>query len=135
MKKVTPSRTVKDLVANDDFASDDDRNESLHKVPEFVVIVSLLAKLIPDPFKHRNLGVGVVAADHEDDAMNQNQDVCKLRQRIRVARIPDDGGSQHGRKHFEKPGWVIMRIHCRPDEGSEKNRDPGILQCSVLHSL
>jgi hypothetical protein len=46
---------------------------------KLVVVVPCMPELFTNPVKQWNLSIRIVPPDHQDDAVNQNQHVCKTR--------------------------------------------------------
>jgi hypothetical protein len=59
-------------VSDEQFSADHGGDKPLGEVPQFVVVVALPVELFGEPIKGRDFGVGIVAANHEYYAVNQN---------------------------------------------------------------
>src|SRR5207249_5065024 len=75
--------------AQQDLADQDGGDEALDEVTEAVVVVPSQAKQILNPEAQGNAGVGVVAADDEDERMDRDQRVGESGQR-KAARRDDE---------------------------------------------
>ena len=108
-QEVAPARVVDDVLADQDFARNDGRDKTLREVAELVVIVAGLIERVFDPVAQRHLGIRVMTADHQDDAVNQYQDVGKPRKREALSSKPQDCRGNDRRHNLEQPGRIVVR--------------------------
>jgi hypothetical protein len=88
-EKVAPAGAGKNLVPDGDLPGDDGRDETLSEVAQLVIVVALVVECVLQPVEQRYFRIGVVAADHQDDHVNQNEHVAQRGQRKRAARVPE----------------------------------------------
>lgn len=108
-EKISPSGGSDHPFSNHNFPRDDGRDKALSKVADLVVIVALQLEAVSNPVKQRNLGVRVMATDHQDDAVKQNQKVAQRGQRKLFAAQRQDNDTDQRRQYFQKPGRIIFR--------------------------
>ena len=75
---------------------------------------------VPDPEAERHLGVGVVAAEHEDAGVEEDQTVGERGQWKAPVRRQKDRDRDQDRRDLEEPGVPVPRS----DTGQEKKQKP-----------
>ena len=99
-------------------------------MPELVVVVARTVYELAQPFACRNLGVSVMPAHHEDDAVNQDQGVNQRRQWKSFSRRPQHDAADHCGRDLEAPGREVLRVDSRPDKDCEKYSNPCPFHCA-----
>ena len=91
---------------------------------KLVIIVALETK---HRFKHveqRHLGIGVMSADHQHHAVQQDPCVQHWRQRKTAARVGQYREPDHRGRNLERPGRIIVRVDAGPDQHDRENGNP-----------
>src|SRR5439155_4106070 len=115
--------------AQQDLANQDGGDEALDEVTEAVVVVPRQAEQVLNPEAQGHTGVGVVAADDEDECMDGEQGVGERGQRKAASREHQDWTRDQHRKDLEPPRSTIVRRNAghderRTDENHEHTKVP-----------
>src|SRR6266516_1551837 len=115
--------------AQQDLADQDGGDEALDEVTEAVVGVPRQAEQVLNPEAQGHTGVGVVAADDEDECMDGEQGVGERGQRKAASREHQDWTRDQHRKDLEPPRSTIERRNAghderRADENQENRKVP-----------
>src|SRR6185369_4056690 len=94
----------------------DGGNEALREVAEAVVVVPGEPEGALHPEAQRDLGVRVVAADHEDERVDEDEDVEERRQREAPVRREEQRGGDQERRDLERPRRIVVRVDAGRDE-------------------
>jgi len=88
-------------------------------VPEPVVVVSRESEGVLRPLPERHLGVGVVAAEHQDEGVEEEEPVEERREREPRRRRDEDRRADEHRGDLEEPGEPVLRADPGDDERGE----------------
>jgi len=114
-----------------DLAGDHGRNKTLGEMAETVVMVPGKSEEVAYPVPCRDLGVGVMTSDHENDRMQDNQAVQKGREGKTAVRRDKERRRNDDRRHLEHPGEPVVRI----DSGEEKEGNGDAEQSNVFAGI
>jgi len=89
-----------------------------------IIIVAAEIKDVLEPVKEGDLSIGVVSANHQDYGMDQDEPVNEMSKLERSVGAHQNHKSDHGRKDFEEPGKIVVRLNYRPDKNSKENYKP-----------
>ena len=91
-----------------------------------VVVVARQAEGVAQPAEQRHLGIGVVPADHENDRVDQNQNVHEVGEPEAWIERNQDHARDDRRQHLQDPGEVVVRLVARPcqDRHSDGEQQP-----------
>ena len=87
-EKIPPSGKRNDLLADQNFPTDQGGDESLHEMSDFVVVITLPSKTLADPIKEGNLRVGILCPYHQNKAMNKDPKIEQGSERKRFTGAP-----------------------------------------------
>ena len=88
-----------------------------------VVVIPREVKRALHPEPERHLGIRVVPADHEDDGVQREEDQDERRERKALVQREHERDADDGRKDFEDPGEVVVRMNQRPGEHREEENE------------
>ena len=77
--------------------------------------------MIANPIEWRDLRIGVVPADHQDDRVDHYEEVDQAGKFKLAINRCEYAYAQDGRENFQEPREVVMRTDRRPDENSEQD--------------
>lgn len=120
-----PTLLRDDSFAKEDLSREKCGDESLREVSDFIIVVASLTEDISDPVKKWDFRIGVVPTDTEDDRMDEDKCVEKIRQRKSAIRHEDEDQSDESREDLEEPREIIMWRYRRPDKDEEKGDEEG----------
>lgn len=133
-----PASTDERRGAQQDLAGEDRRNETLDEMAKTIVVVAVEVERITNPVADRYVGIGEVAADHQQDAVERQQPIDEHRQARPAVSGDEDRRSHQHRCHFEPPRRSIVRTDSGPDEDGRGDRQedlpdvtPAGRSCSV----
>src|SRR6266487_5675377 len=110
--------------AQQDLADQDGGDEALDEVTEAVVVVPRQAEQVLNPEAQGHTGVGVVAADDEDERVDGEQGVGESGQRKTARSQHEHWACDQDRKDLEPRGGTIARRDARHDErGADENQE------------
>jgi hypothetical protein len=76
-----------------------------------------------------------VAADHQDDTVQQYQYIEQRGESERAVGKSKYHGSDDGRSHLKNPGKTVFGLNARPDKNSAENDEPEVFDGSSLIGL
>ena len=76
-----------------------------------IIIVAAEIKDVLEPGEEGDLSIGVVSADHQDYGMGQDEAVNEMSKVERLVGAHQNHKSDHGRKDFEEPGKIVVRLN------------------------
>src|SRR5437763_13763122 len=79
-KKRQPIRSRENIEPQQNFASDDRRNEALHEMAEPVIVVALPGEKRAEPIEQWHASVGVMTADAEHATVQGDERVAQCRE-------------------------------------------------------
>ncbi len=123
-----PAARPQRRLPQEDLPGQDRRHEALHDMAEAVVVIARQAEQVTHPEAEGHFGVRVVAPDHEDDGMQEDQAVREGRQRETAV-----GGDEHHGRHdrggdLEDPRVAVLGADARKHEqsGPDGQEDCGL---------
>ena len=102
-EKISPSGEIYDFLADQNFPSDQGGNESLHEMPDLVVVVAFPSKGFADPIEEWDFRIGILSAHHQNDAMEQNPKIEQGSERKGLTGPPHDDQTDDSGSRFEYP--------------------------------
>jgi hypothetical protein len=94
-------------------------------VSDLIIVVASLSEDIAYPVKEGNLRIGIVSSDTEDDRVDEDECVEKVRQGESAIRHEDYDEPDDGREDLESPCEIVMWRYRRPEEDEEKGDEEG----------
>lgn len=94
-------------------------------MPDFIIVIASLTESISNPVKKWYFCIGVVSTDTEDDRMDEDECVEKVRKRELLIGDEYKDESDKGREDLQKPREIIMWRYRWPDEDEEKGGEEG----------
>lgn len=112
-----PASLRDDVVADEDLAADDGRDESLHDMAEAVVVVPRKSEDLAHPFPCRHPRIGVLPADHQYDHVKADQDEREFG-KSPALRLSDEEGDEpcEDRSDLQPPRRPVVGLPARPSQ-------------------
>ena len=101
---------------DENFPSDDRGDESLCEMAYTIVMIPREAKYALHPEPERHLRIRVMAAEHQDQGMNEDQAIGQRRQRKAPRGRKKQRRGDEDRKDFENPRRAIGWLETGPDQ-------------------
>lgn len=120
------------MFANQNFPGDQCRDEALHEMTDLVVVISLESKYRLEVLEEGHFRIGIVPADHQDDAMHEYQEIHERGQPERIVCQREDRKTQNRWRNLQRPRRIVLGIDCGPDEDDEKNADPRYFHGTIV---
>src|SRR5205814_9942447 len=120
--------------AKQNLASQNRRNDALSEMADAIVVVATQMECSLNPESQRNMLVGVMPTHHQDESVDEDQNVGKGRQRKTTPGQNQHGDTEKYRKDLQHPGNPVVRAQGRErkTEGSKpQEQDWGPLRARV----
>ncbi len=120
-----PSRLRDDSLPEEDLSREKYGNESLSKVSELIIVVAILSEYVSNPVKQSHLSISIVPSDTEDDRMDEDEGIEKIRKRKLPIGHEYENESYECREDLENPHEIIMGRYRRPDKDEDESDEEG----------
>jgi hypothetical protein len=111
-----PAAALQRGFAQQQFARQDRRDESLREMPEPVVVVAREVEGVAEPVAERRHGIGVLAAVDQDDAVDRDQPQQQAGEVEAPAQRHDQRHADQHPDHLHEPGQAVGGGDARPEQ-------------------
>lgn len=92
---------------------------------DLIIVIASLNEDIAYPVKERHFCIGIVLTDTEDDRMDEDESVEKIRQGESTIRHEENDEPDESGECLEEPREVVMWCYSWPEEDEEKDDEEG----------